>query len=229
MALQYNKITQPLINDLPSLNKQLVLLCNEIESNFKQSLDSLFNRNNDLAHKTINAMPLIDEMEIAIEQECLRLLFIHNNPVNLRYLVAILRINQHLEDIARLSKNIAQSTIILNEYDPIHIPSTLTEMADITKNMVYQSLNTLVNLNKIDIKDAYAIIKTDDYVDNLHQSIYHTMAVLIQDNTNQAETAMEWTSISKMLERIADACTNIIENLLFIAEGKVIRHPNKIE
>ena len=157
-----------------------------------------------------------------IEEECLKILALHQPvAVDLRFIVAILKINNDLERIADLAVNIAQRGMFVasetHRCELFHIP----EMAEKVKDMLANSLDALVNA---DTKLAHAVCDADDEVDDLLRETYTKVHRHIEDDLESMKCASLHLDISRQLERIADLATNIAEDVIYMIKGQIIRH-----
>ncbi len=180
-------------------------------------------RDEKLARRVIASDERIDQMEVDIEEECLKALALHQ-PVafDLRFVVAILKINNDLERIADLATNIADQAIFLSALEKLdEIPYDLELMSSTVGFMFTRVLNAVVH---VDTDLARTIVKDDDIVDAIHKEMYENVERAIRKNGEQTPQLIHMMNISRQLERIADLTVNIAEDILYLAEGKIYRH-----
>ena len=178
-----------------------------------------------LAQRVIEDDKKIDLMEIDVEEECLHTLALHQ-PVafDLRYVVAVLKINNDLERIADLAGNICEQAVFIAEaHVPIEIPFDMGAMASRVRNMMKLALDALVN---VDSATAVRVKEMDDEVDTIHCAMYGNVAAAIRENPHQLEQLIHYMNISRHLERIGDHACNIAEDVLYMAKGDISRHHN---
>ena len=215
-------MAQHLLRDLEHLKKDILTMGAMVEEAIRLATTSLMTRNPDLARRVIENDDAIDQKELAVEEECLKDLALHQ-PVarDLRFIVAIMKVNNDLERMGDLAVNIAQRALFLSEHTSIAIPIELREMVRHATNMVKDCLDALVNQ---DVELARSMIRADDTVDILNREMFRVLETVIREDPETVERALNVLSVSRNLERVADAATNIAEDVVFMVEGEVIRH-----
>ncbi len=165
----------------------------------------------------------IDEMEVDIEAECLRVLALtHPVASDLRFVFAVLRINNDLERMADLIASLAKRAISLSKSKfIIERPSALQPMAASTRQMVNDALAALADGN---VKLAQQIRRADDRVDDFQKEIFAWVRSEIPLHVERSDALIDMLSVARKLERIADLSTNIAENVIYLAEGRNVRH-----
>jgi phosphate transport system protein len=181
-----------------------------------------------LARRVIEGDATIDEMEIDVEEECLKVLALHQ-PVagDLRFIVAVLKINNDLERIADLAVNIAERAINLASKPPVAIPFDLFGMAHSASSMLKNSLNAMINL---DSELASQVCVLDDEVDAANREAFGRIQDEILQSPQLIDPLIQLLSVSRHIERIADLATNIAEDVIYMARGQIVRHrhePNR--
>jgi phosphate transport system protein len=212
-----------LIRDLEALKKELLQLGNLVESAINSAILSLHNREPSLAERVLQIEIEINEKEVLIEEECLKMLALHQPvAVDLRFIVAVLKVDNDLERMGDFAKNIARRAQVLAHLKPIPLPSEFViELPDLVRTMVRKSLDSLVAL---DTDLARNVIKMDKRVDQINAAMYGEVQRLIEEDVSRTEVALNLLSCSRHMERIADLSTNIAEDVLFMVEGRVMRH-----
>ncbi len=207
------------------LKERILNVGSLVEESITNSINSLVNRDANLAQRVINDDSVIDQMEVEVEEECLKILALYQ-PVaaDLRFVVAILKINNDLERIGDLARNIAKRAKSLASSDPIELPSQLREMTSAVQRMVKLSLDALVNGDAI---LARQVRTQDDAVDDEREQIRDQVMLLIKQKPERAEHLLKINSVSKHLERIADMATSIAEDVIYMVEGEIVRHKLK--
>jgi phosphate transport system protein len=164
----------------------------------------------------------IDQLEVELEEDCLKVLALYQ-PVagDLRFVVSVLKINNDLERIGDLAVNITRIGSYLAEEAPITVPFNFEEMSNLVREMLKNSLDSLVNM---DGDLAHKVCKDDDNVDAIHRKMYTTVYEEIAKKPERAKALIHYLSISRHLERIADSCTNIAEDVIYMVDGIIIRH-----
>jgi phosphate transport system protein len=211
--------------DLDTLRRDILELGGMVEIAINDAILALKNRRVDLAEKVIARESAIDEKEVYIEEECLKMLALHQPvAVDLRFIVVALKVNNDLERMGDFAKNVATRAIFLASHEPIPcIPDFLNVLPDVIRKMVRNSLDSLVRL---DLKLAQEVIDMDDTVDDINRRMYGELQALMKKDNSTIERAIQLLSSSRYLERIADLSTNIAEDVIFMVDGRVIRHNN---
>jgi phosphate transport system protein len=208
--------------EIESLKKKLLSLCAIVETAVREATLSIENRDYDLARKTIQNDPEIDRMEVDVEEDCLKILALHQPvAIDLRFIVAVLKINNDLERIGDLAVNIAERSAFLSKHPPVGLSLGLVEMADKAQDMLKHSLDALVGLNP---GLAQNVCAADDEIDAMNRQMYLKIQDAVRNNPDKLESLLHLLSISRHLERIADHATNIAEDVIFIVSARDVRH-----
>jgi phosphate transport system protein len=215
-------MTKHLIRDIASVERHILEIGALVEVSIKMAIASLARLDPKLALEVIDMDQTIDTMEVDIEEECLKLLALHQ-PVatDLRFIVASIKVNSTLERMGDLACNIARSTIRLSENSVSSGRPELTNMAEQVRSMVGESLKALVNL---DADLARQVIAHDDVIDDANERIIRELTDNLVANPQNSVQNIEMMMASRHLERIADQATNIAEDVVFMVEGDIIRH-----
>lgn len=209
--------------DLENLKKEILLIGGLVEVAINDSIRALKNRDATLAQSVIDKEFMIDEKEVQIEEECLKILALHQ-PVatDLRLVVVILKVNNDLERMGDFASNIAQRALFLSEHDPLpDLIEFINELPVLVQTMVRNTLDALVKMNT---EIAQKVILADDEVDDINRLMHQKVNETIMQDSSTSERAISLLSTSRYLERIADLSTNIAEDVIFMVEGRVIRH-----
>jgi len=211
--------------EIDKLNKRILALCAQVEEQVWHAVKSIKERNDDLARKVISHDTDIDEEEVDIEEECLKILALHQPvAIDLRFIITVLKINNDLERIGDLAVNIAERALFLAEQPKINISIDLLDMAQNAQLMLRRSLDALINRNP---EIAYQVCASDDTVDHMNRQMYLKVQEAILKNPEQISALIQLLSASRHLERIADHATNIAEDVIYMIEGQIIRHKNE--
>jgi phosphate transport system protein len=160
--------------------------------------------------------------EVEIEEECLKILALHQPvAIDLRFIVAAMKINNDLERMGDLARNIAKRVTQLEGGDPYDLPPEIRTMATQAQEMVRQCLDAVV---KRDPTLARQVREEDDIVDEARQRIQRRVLQGIKDHPENVENLLRINSVSKHIERIADMATNIAEDVVYMVEGDIVRH-----
>lgn len=211
-----------LLRDLEKLKKELLGVGALVENAIHLATTALLDRRPELAHQVIDGDREIDLREVAIEEDCLKILALHQ-PVafDLRYIITVLKVNNDLERMGDLAVNIAERAIYLGSHEPMPRPFGFDEMVEKVRQMVGMSLEALIER---DVELADQVLRADDEVDEMHRQMFDKMQKLMVSDPSRIERATHLLSASRNLERIADQATNIAEDVLFMVRGDIIRH-----
>jgi phosphate transport system protein len=211
-----------MIHEIEKLKKMLLALCSQVEDQLWNAVKSLKERNSELARRVIDTDYEIDQNEVVIEEECLKILALHQPvAIDLRFIVTAFKINSDLERIGDLSVNIAERSEFLAHHEPVTAPFNFELMVEITQTMLHKSIDALVNM---DIQTAYSVCAMDDQVDALNREMYDLVKQSILAQPDRIESLIHLLSVSRHLERIGDHATNIAEDVIYMVEGRIIRH-----
>ena len=218
-------MTKHLVRDLTNLKKLLLEVGAMVEEATDKAITALTQRRAEVASEVIASDNEIDSKEVLIEEECLKILALHQ-PVasDLRFVIAALKVNNDLERMGDQAVNIAERAAALAEQPPLQIPLNVDRMADVVQQMVRSSLDAHVNL---DTELALSVCRMDDEVDDLNREMFSIMQAEMSKDPSLVVRAVHYLSASRDLERIADLATNIAEDVVFMVEGDVIRHQHR--
>jgi phosphate transport system protein len=215
-------MTRHLRREIEKLKKHILTLCALVEESLHKAVKSLLERDEKLAHQVIKGDKDIDQIEIDVEEECLKILALHQPvAIDLRFIIAVLKINNDLERIGDLAVNIAERAVFLSTKEPVTITFDFPRMVEIAKSMLKQSIDALVNM---DTALANKVCADDDEIDSLHREMYRQIQDAIRKYPERIECLVNLLTVSRHLERIADHATNIAEDVIYMVEGEIIRH-----
>ena len=218
-------MTRHFQTEIDRLKKRILLLAAMVEENLHKAVKAVTEHDLPLANEVIETDLKIDAQEIEVEEDCLKILALHQ-PVaaDLRYVVATMKINNDLERIADLAVNIAERAKSLSSHRRVHVPFDLPAMLEATVLLVQKSVDALV---KQDPAVAHQVIVEDDRVDDFHRVAFQSIREDIGKQPERVEPLLNLLSVSKNLERIADHATNIAEDVIYMIEGEIVRHQGK--
>ncbi len=209
---------------IKKLTGELIYLSAQVEESVKLSIKSLVDRDIELAAKVIRDDEIIDQKEIDIEEECLKIFALHQPvAIDLRQLVMILKVNNDLERIGDLAQNISKSVIRILSSSIIVEGFDIDDICNSVQLMVNMSIDAI---SSVDIKKAREILRTDDKVDELNSILYNDMIKKIKNSPENMEILIQYIHIIRHLERIADHTTNIAEDIIYMIDGEIVRHQN---
>jgi phosphate transport system protein len=209
--------------------KQLIELRNNVlrlgalvERAIKDSVESLVKRKIDLAKKVIKKDQQINALDVSIDEECIRLLA-RGQPKarDLRFIATTLKITTDLERMGDLSVNIAKRAIELNKEPQLKPYIDIPRMAEIAQEMVSDSLDAYV---KGCTSLPHDVIKKDDEIDKLMEQVSNELLLFMIQDPRTISRAIRISYVAKYLERIADHATNIAEMVIYMCQGKLVRH-----
>ena len=205
------------------LSKKVIKQAGMVEKMIEDSIDSLINRDREKAIKVIEIYePRVNDTEIEIDEMVTNLIALYQPEAkHLRTILMILKMNNDLERIGDLAVNIAESSLFLMEKPPVKPLIDLPRMAEEVMLMLRNSILAFINE---DTELAIEVCKHDDMVDALRDQIYRELITYMMSDPSTIERALHLMRISRNLERIADLATNICEDAIYTAEGKVIKH-----
>jgi phosphate transport system protein len=215
-------MSKHLERDLDNLQRDLLTLAASVEEALHKAIGALQQRDPALARQVIAGDNQIDEDENHVEEECLKILALHQPvAIDLRRIAAAMKINTDLERMADLAEDIAERALHLSQLPEISIPEKLQRMTDLTTTMVRQSLDAFVNL---DTRLARLVGRLDDEVDRYNNTIIEELIRTMHESPEMIEPALSLFSATRHLERIADHATNIAEDVVYLVEGEIVRH-----
>lgn len=211
--------------DIERLEREILFLGSLVEQATNRAILALTSRRNDLAQEVIRGDDEIDRREVALEDDCLKVLALHQ-PVasDLRYLVSAVKVNTMLERMGDLAVNIAERALALNALPALPAPIDLQQMTGDVRAMVKLSLDALV---RHDTELAREVCALDDAVDEMNHQVFRRLLELMSEDPQLIERCMHYVIAARNLERIADHAVNIAQDVVFMTEGQVIRHSPK--
>lgn len=208
--------------EIERLKKRILAIGALVEDSLQKAVRALRSRDPDLAALVIRTDAEIDDFEVEIEEECLKILALYQ-PVahDLRFVIAVLKINGDLERIGDQAVNIAERAQYLSGRPPLEIPLELTTMVEKVQGMLKSSLDALVNGDE---GQAMQVILQDDEIDALHRTMYDLVQDGIKTRLDLLDCYINILSVSRQLERVADQVTNIAEDVIYLVRGSIVRH-----
>lgn len=212
--------------ELKNLSKELLMQGSLVEGAIYKSIQSLLKRDNKLAEQVVGDDQKVDDMEMKIDEICLKLLALHQpTAVDLRFITTTMKINTDLERMGDQAVNIAQSAQHVNKEPQLKPYVDLPKMAETVQKMVRDALDALVNRNA---PLAQTVLQRDDTVDTLYHKIFEELLGLMKQNPQQVAPALHLLLVARNLERIGDHATNIAEDVVYLVQGKDIRHHHEV-
>lgn len=210
---------------LDDLKQELLKMGGAVEESIALAVKALVERDDELVQEVIAGGKHIDDWEIRIEEECLKLMAT-NGPVasDLRLLTTILKINDDLERINDQAVNIVQRAQVLNTMPLLKPLIDIPRMSELAQSMVKDSLDAFV---RRDVRLAQDVGRRDDQLDQLRDQIFRELLTYMHDSVGQADTidrAIYLILVARHLERVGDNSSNIAENVAYLVEGRIVRH-----
>lgn len=215
-------MTVHLQREIEKLKKMLLSVGALVEKNVLTAIISINNFSDEILAEAKEVDDKIDNLEVEVEEECLKILALHQPvAIDLRFIVAVLKINNDLERVSDLAVNIIKQRGYQELKEGSKIDFDFESMAEKVRLMLKNSLDALVNL---DAALAHDVIEADDEVDDIHKEMYKFLDREIKTSHEAAANMVNQMQISRSLERIADLATNIAEDVIYMIDGKIVRH-----
>ncbi len=208
--------------EIERLKKNTLALSTMVEESVQKAVRALTKLDAKLASEVIDNDYKVNMKEVELEEDCLKILGLHQPvAIDLRFIVAVLKINNDLERIGDLAVNIAERAAFLAKHKKMDVHMDFSGMTKEVQSMLRGSLDALVNM---DAKSAYDVLLADDRVDAMNREMFIQVQNEIKQNSSEVESLIHLLSASRHLERIADHTTNIAEDVIYMIEGEIIRH-----
>ena len=208
--------------ELEKLKRMILFLGAKVEDRVRKASKAVDMIDADLAQEIINTDIEIDEMEVEVEEECLKAMALYQPvAVDLRFLVAVIKINNELERIGDQAVNIAERVLVIAKQSRHEYLFDYSSMSCKAENMLKMSLDALVNL---DVELALKVCAMDDEVDKIKKKAYDKIKKGMREYPNHLGYMINLLLVSRHLERLADHTTNIAEEVIYMIKGDIIRH-----
>jgi phosphate transport system protein len=208
--------------ELREVKQSLLSLGALVEKAIELATEALVDRNTELARKVICDDNVIDQLDVEIEEKCIRMLALRQPTArDLRFIATAIKINGHLERIGDMAANIAEKSIILSEEPPMKPYIDIPRMAEIARGMIKESLDALV---KEDTDLARKVRMEDETIDNLNEQVFRELLTFMMEDPKKIHRALIIMQISKSLERISDHAVGIADMVMYMVTGKIVRH-----
>jgi phosphate transport system protein len=220
-------VTKRLQNEIEKIKKMILSLGAMAEERIRMAIKAIEIWDAGLAEEIIRRDYEIDEREIEVEEECLKILALHQPvAVDLRFLIAVIKINSELERVGDEAVNIAHRVGNISKRKKLELSFDFNVMAEKAATMLRMSLDALVNL---DLDLAFKVLTLDDEVDQMHREIYDRIKEVMKEKPDYVGYLINLYTTSRHLERVGDHSTNIAEEVIYLIEGEIIRHRAKLE
>ncbi|MDB2685986.1 phosphate signaling complex protein PhoU [Mariniblastus sp.] len=220
-------MSRHLQKDVDVIHHRLLTLFGVVEQMIDKAVRALCEQKVDLAAEVIATDHEVNQAEVEIEEECLKILALHQPvAIDLRRVACVFKINSDIERIADLACNIAERAHCMHQQPYFPIPDELPLMAKQASKMVRMSLDSFVDG---DVELAKKVIQMDAVVDQANLAVIDELQGLMKQDSNLVESALHCFSASRHLERIADHAENIAEDVIYFVDGEIIRHRHNEE
>jgi phosphate transport system protein len=208
--------------EIERLKRKILALGALVEENLRLAVQAIETRDVVKARKVIAADLLVDENEVEVEEDCLKLLALYQ-PVakDLRFIIAVVKINSDLERIGDLAANVAERAEQLADEYPVPVPPSLPVIADRTRCILEKVLDALVHQDAV---AARKMLAADDEVDALYKRLLDELKAELRADFDHLDAIVLLFSVARYMERLADHATNIAEDVLYMVEGEIQRH-----
>lgn len=212
--------------EIDTLKQRLLFVGAKVEAALRKAVRALNERDIELAHAVIRDDQQVDRLEVELEEQCLNVLAdYHPRELELRFVVAVLKINNDLERVGDHAVSIAEHALFLAERPPLALPFDYDLMAEKAEWMLRTSLDAFVSMNRT---AAEKVCATDDEVDDLNRQMYEAVEKAMRRNPEHLDSLINSIGLSRCFERIADLATNVAEDVIYLIEGEIVRHAGAI-
>lgn len=208
--------------ELDGLKSNIIKIASLAEQAIGDSIKALLEQRQDLALQVIAQDKQIDMYEVIIDNHVVDILALQQPvAVDLRLILAASKINTDLERIGDHAVNIAQSALKIIDLDPAKPAGDISVMAETTKEMLREAIDAFIHK---DAQKCRTVLRNDDVIDNLNRKIVGDLVESMRKNPERIEECLDLIRVSRNLERVADLTTNIAEQVIFMAEARVVKH-----
>jgi phosphate transport system protein len=208
--------------EIDRLKRKILALGAMVEENLRRSFRAIDTRDADLGRSVMAGDLIIDEQEVDVEEECLKLLALYQ-PVakDLRFLIAVIKIDNELERIGDLAANVGERAVQLADEYPVPTPPTLAVMAERVSVIIEKALDSLVHQDSV---RARVVLASDDEIDGLYKRLVRELKDSLRSDPEHLDAFVLLFHVARYLERLADHATNIAEDVIYMVEGEIQRH-----
>jgi phosphate transport system protein len=209
-------------SEMQALKSQLLTMGGLVENRIHRAVEALIHRNEAEARKVIESDVEINNLQIEIDERCLKILATQTPvAVDLRFIAAAMKINSDLERMGDQAVNIAESTLKCLNQPALKPFIDLPRMGALAQEMTRDALDAFVRGDAVLARD---VLRRDDVVDDLKDQVFRELLTYMMADPGTIERALSLILISRNLERVADHATNIAEDVIFMVEAKDVRH-----
>jgi phosphate transport system protein len=211
-----------LYRDLETLRKRLLQLGGLVERSLQEATAAFLQRDAGLAQKVVAGDRAVDEAEVRLEEECLKILALHHCVAgDLRFVVAVLKVNNDLERMGDAAESVAARALQMSALPPFAPPQELGQMVTMALGMTRKAMESFANS---DARLARQVLEDDLAVDAAQRRMFDVLQDRMRKDPAGVDGAVLTLSTSRQIERVADLATNIAEDVVFLQEGEIVRH-----
>ncbi len=208
--------------ELEQLKGRITEMGNMVDLQMKEAAESLVERDPEKAKRVIDRDHHVNAMEVGIDEDCVRMIALHQPEArDLRFVITAMKIITDLERMSDLASNISERVVELSEEPPVSIPPSIREMSTIGREMLREALDAFVSRNTA---LARKVTQEDERVNVLHRELVKSIVESLKNHTGETSSIVRILFVSRSLERFADHATNVAEIIMYMVEGKIIRH-----
>ena len=212
--------------DIAALHKDLLAMCSRVEDMIHRAVEQLSNPDFEESRRIASDDDEIDRIDVEIEDACLKILALYQPvAIDLRRITAVMKISAELERVADLAVNISERACGLLESGQVQIPDQLKDMAGRAVDMLHRSIDAYVEL---DSAAARKVCVEDEEVDALNRTMIQQLIAYMHEHPSHLDASLHMFSAVRQVERVADHATNIAEDVVYLVEGRIIRHSRKL-
>jgi phosphate transport system protein len=211
------------VNEMEYLHRDILSMCSTVEELIFDAVDGLNRGRSELAEEVSVRDREVDRWDIRIEEECLKILALYHPVANdLRRVAVVMKIAAELERVADLAVSIAERSVGIAAHSEFAMPARLSEMTEEALSMLHDSIDAFVEENS---SAARLICQRDERVDKLNSELIDEVVTVMKQRPDLVEPSLHLFSVIRHVERVADHATNIAEDVVYLVEASIIRHP----
>ncbi|MHB1285748.1 MAG: phosphate signaling complex protein PhoU [Leptospirales bacterium] len=208
--------------ELEQLKERVTAMGNMVEAQLEGAMQSLLSRDVEKANDIISKDHQVNAMEVGIDEDCIRMIALHQPEArDLRFIITAMKIITDLERMSDLAANICERVVELKDEPPVPIPPAISAMAEISREMLRAALDAFVSKNTA---EALRVCREDERVNVIYRELVRSIVQDLSRDPERISPVIRLLFVSRSLERFADHATNVAEIIVYLVEGKVIRH-----
>ena len=208
--------------ELKNLKEMLLRMAGLVEESIELSIEALKEQRDEPIQAVLKNEERINRLDVEVDEACLRLMALRQPMAgDLRFITSAMKINSELERMGDLAVNVSEQATILNKLPPLKPLIDIPRMARLAQAMVRDSINAFINRDEA---LARSVCERDDEVDALDEQIFRELLTYMMEDAANISRAVALILVSRNLERMADHATNVGEDVIYLANGKTIKH-----